>query len=512
MESSRCKDSGDIFDHHPEEIQFYQNMGVPPPSRSPIERQRRRISFRNFRNLYKRNCDATGKPLISMYRKNVPFPVYDKNYWWSDNWSPFDFGKDINFNKPFFEQYKDLSDKVPRYHIINIQSENCLYANAAMQSKNCYLVFGCVRNEDCQIGHIVWECKDCIDCTYAYQSTHCTNSIDIVECYDVHYSHEATGCTNSYFLYDCIGCKNCFGGVGLRFAEYCFFNEQCSKEEYERRINSILPLSRDAVTNMMQWVSATKESINSHQLFGKHIENCSGNHIYEGKNLYKAYDAKRCEDSRYIFTGMDITNSQDISFTGGPARFCYECLTLINCERVMFSQVVSNLYNSQYCEFCSTGGELFGCNGIRNANHVILNKAYSKHEYESLKVKLILHMKETGEWGEFFPMSISPFYYEETAAGDNMPISHEEVLMRDGLTNSRTNTHKASNAPIPPEQPTLDLVGKVFRCKLTSKEFKFEHHEVSVLINSKLPLPEISPEARYLHRQGVKFPRDSGLL
>jgi hypothetical protein len=52
-----------------------------------------------------------------------------------------------------------------------------------------------------------------------------------------------------------------------------------------------------------------------------------------------------------------------------------------------------------------------------------LNKQYTKEEYEKLLPKIIAHMKKTGEWGEFFPISISPFNYEETPAMDYYPLT-----------------------------------------------------------------------------------------
>jgi len=37
-------------------------------------------------------------------------------------------------------------------------------------------------------------------------------------------------------------------------------------------------------------------------------------------------------------------------------------------------------------------------------------------------------MMKTGEWGEFFPASLSPFGYNETVAQEYFPLSREEVL------------------------------------------------------------------------------------
>src|SRR3989304_10612746 len=54
-----------------------RKMSIPEPSLCPECRQQRRISYRNERKLYKRNCDLTVKPIISMYSAEKPFPVYN---------------------------------------------------------------------------------------------------------------------------------------------------------------------------------------------------------------------------------------------------------------------------------------------------------------------------------------------------------------------------------------------------------------------------------------------------
>jgi len=37
--------------------------------------------------------------------------------------------------------------------------------------------------------------------------------------------------------------------------------------------------------------------------------------------------------------------------------------------------------------------------------------------------KIIEHMQKMGEWGEFFPSSLSPFGYNETVAEEYYPIN-----------------------------------------------------------------------------------------
>ena len=105
-----------------------------------------RFTFRNFFHLYNRKSDLSGKDMVSMYDAKVSFPVYELSEWWSDKWNELDYGMEVDLSKPIFPQLKELQSRVPHMGIANIQCENCEYSNLAFQSRNCYLVFGCVLN------------------------------------------------------------------------------------------------------------------------------------------------------------------------------------------------------------------------------------------------------------------------------------------------------------------------------------------------------------------------------
>jgi len=72
---------------------------------SPLEMRKTLLSFRNQNRLYKRKCSKTGKEIIAMFSAEVPFPVYDKTLWYSDEWNPLEYGRGIDFDKSFFEQW-----------------------------------------------------------------------------------------------------------------------------------------------------------------------------------------------------------------------------------------------------------------------------------------------------------------------------------------------------------------------------------------------------------------------
>src|SRR3990167_7790282 len=79
---------------------------------------------------------------------------------------------------------------------------------------------------------------------------------------------------------------------------------------------------------------------------------------------------------------------------------------------------------------CHYSRHLFGCASMRHNEYCILNKQYEKEEYEKLVGKLIAHMGETGEWGDYFPPALAPIAYNESNAADYFPLTKEQSLER----------------------------------------------------------------------------------
>ena len=82
--------------------------------------------------------------------------------------------------------------------------------------------------------------------------------------------------------------------------------------------------------------------------------------------------------------------------------------------------------------FCTRGSEnLFGCVSLRNKQYCILNKQYTKEEYEKMVEKIKKHMDEMPyvdkkgkvyKYGEFFPAEFSPVSYNTTLAQEYFPL------------------------------------------------------------------------------------------
>ena len=121
---NQCTQCTSLFEITDEDRQFYNKVDVPNPTLCAPCRQQRRAYYRNELNLYHRNCDATGDDVVTMYRPETKVIIYKPDYWWSDKWSPLDYGKQFDFSRPFFEQFHDLQLKVPRLSLYGKSNEN----------------------------------------------------------------------------------------------------------------------------------------------------------------------------------------------------------------------------------------------------------------------------------------------------------------------------------------------------------------------------------------------------
>jgi hypothetical protein len=120
----------------------------------------------------------------------------------------------------------------------------------------------------------------------------------------------------------------------------------------------------------------------------------------------------------------------DYSYSGRKAQLVYESSTcVINVYGILFSvQCRDGSSNLLYCYSCDATRDSFGCSGLRRKQYCILNKQYTKEEYERMMVRIIEHMQNTGEWGQFFPTILTPMPYNRSVAQRYFPLTKEEAL------------------------------------------------------------------------------------
>ncbi|MBI2623686.1 MAG: hypothetical protein HYW65_03905 [Candidatus Liptonbacteria bacterium] len=504
-ETKTCQSCKSPFLIESDDFTFYERVGFPAPKDCPVCRQRRRMIFRNFKTLYKRNSDRSSKPMISMYAPHAPYKVFTHEEWWADNWDARQYGRDFDFSRPFFEQFKELLLAVPKTNLQSVQSENCEYSNFAWKSKNCYLVFGCVDNDTCAYGHIVWESKDSVDNLYLYKSELCYECVDCLWCYGLKWSQECESCSESIGLFDCRSCTNCIGCVGLKQKSYCIFNEPVGKVKYEQFLREH-PLTDPAtLPYILKKQRELRRQIPQRHFFGSHNNGVSGNHIYHAKNVHYSFDVKGGENSKFAYTTRKVVDSYDVAFSP-DIELAYQALTSRG-NGIYFAHLNYDCSDIYYSDNCTSVHNAFGCVGLKSGEYLILNKQYSKDEYEKMRMRIIEHMKKTGEWGEFFPTSLSPFAYNESIAQEYFPMQKEEALAAGfrweenipRTSGQETITHDALPKN-PAEFDAESLLKQVLQCETCGYNYRFTAQEIPFYKRLNILLPRQCFNCRHERR------------
>jgi len=152
----------------------------------------------------------------------------------------------------------------------------------------------------------------------------------------------------------------------------------------------------------------------------------------------------------------------------------------------------------------------FGCVGLKHKQYCILNVQYTEEGYEVLLPKIIEHMRSTGEWGEFFPITLSNFCYNESLAQDYFPIAEEEATCSAYLwLQPDTKEYQLSSWKIPDDISDVQdgIVGEALACESCKKNYKVIKQELSFYRKKGLPIPRECFECRYAMRRRAKNPR-----
>ncbi|OGI80996.1 hypothetical protein A3B93_00590 [Candidatus Nomurabacteria bacterium RIFCSPHIGHO2_02_FULL_42_24] len=537
-ETKTCQNCKNSFTIEPEDFSFYEKISsasggkVPPPTFCPECRLQRKMLWRNERSLYRKKCDAQGhdEMLVSMYPQEFKTPVYDQKYWHGDDWDPMKFGFNYDFSINFFNQLNKLISSVPTMALINLYDVKSDYCNYTYQSKNCYLNFASDINEDSAYLYHSIENRNCFDMLGSRKNEKCFGLIDCERCYESEHLILCEECINCRYDYDCRSCQNCVGCVGLRSAKYCILNKQYSEEEYKKELENLklgtLEGCKTFTEKFLKLLkkhprkfSNSRHTVNSKGDYLNHVKNCTDCFDVEGPGedlhfvVYGVTNMKNIYDSYAI--GMNLENSYEVFCAGDDM------------SDVAFSANIWSSFNCRYDYYLKNCSDCFGCIGLRNKKYCILNKQYTKEEYEELVPKIIKHMNDMPyidskgriyKYGEFFPAELSPFAYNESIAQEYFPLTKEEVLKQGYKWKDR----EARNYQIDLKTEDLldnikdvneDIINKVIECEhrgacneQCTEAFKIISNELQFYKRMNLPLPRLCPNCRHYQRLKQRNP------
>ncbi len=497
MENKICQNCKKEFAVTSEDFTFYESIKVPAPTHCPDCRSQRRMAWLNERFLYPRKCDGSGKPIITIYNPEVPFPVYSREYWFSDAWDALTYGREYDPSRPFLEQFNELQKMVPRLQMWLVNSVNSDYSNYVVDSKDCYLCFTALGgNENCSYSGYLTQSTQCLDCYLIHKCELCVGCVNCDTCYNLKCSTNCKNCRDSWFLLDCNNCTNCVGCVGLRDKQYCIFNDQFTKEEYIEKIKELGLENRSNWAKIEEKVSEVAKPIPRRFMQGTKNQNVSGDYISNSKDITAGYMVNDCEDGRYLYFTNNSKGLSDITVCTVSNELLHECHAIPkNNYSIKFSELCANgCRELEYCISCFSSSNLFGCVGLRGKEYCILNKQYTKEDYEKLRAEIVENMKKDGSYGEFFPMTMSPFPYNETLAQEHFPLTENEASSR-GLTWRKW------------EKRTYAPAADIFECQHRQEcghpcigAFRVIPQEKAILDQLNLPAPIECPNCRHAMR------------
>jgi len=469
--------------------------------------------FRNERKLYKRKCDASGKDIISMYSPDKSYKIYDQKFWRSDSWDPMSYGQDFDLSKTFTEQFMNLLKKVPQVALIGNNNENSAYSNNQAFNKNCYMCFDTGRS------------RDCYYVTRSYTNTLCMDSLLVVECENSYQIMDAFRCTSCMFSQNisdcsfcfysilCSGCTHCFLCSNLVNKSYCINNIQYTKEEYFELIKQFEIWSEELwkkFREMLSNVIYKNNNVSCENVFGDYLKEC--------KDCMNSFDAQKSRNCSYISASTCLDDSYDDNFSGdGNIGNSFKNLETIGCEcpkYVLFStKCRGGCEFVMYSDFCHSCKNCFWCVWLRNKEYCILNKQYTKEEYEKLVPQIIEQMQKSWEWWEFFDPSLSHFGYNETVAQEYFSLSREKALARwyrrqdnsyDPVIPEWAEVFRWDKIPTDIRTVSDDILKNIFVCEVSWRPFRIIKQELDFYRKHNLPLPRKHPDIRHEERMRVR--------
>jgi hypothetical protein len=464
------------------------------------------------------------KYIIAMFPSGTPFPVYCQECWFSDKWDALTFGREYDFSKPFFQQFHELTQVVPQ---IAVQVNNCPgseYVNQIFASKNCYMLNSATDNEDCMYSYRILNSKNTLESNfvryveYCFQCVHAnklSNSGFVEGCYD---SSHLQFCT------DMRGSIDCFMSSNLRNASYVFRNKQLTKEEYEEKIKEVDTGSYKKLQELLSEYQRLRESRLYKYANEKNTTNSTGNELTNTTNTKHSFFGSELENCKYAIMQDNTRDCYDLNNGCCETELVYETSTVgVDCYNVKFSaDVWPSVTDTSYSQSCRNGVDhLFGCIGIMKKDYCILNKRYTKEEYESLLPKILKHLDEMPytdskgrvyKYGEFFPPELSIFSYNETPAQDRFPKNKNEVegagfKWHDIEKRHYEVTMKASDLPDHIRDVKDDITKQIIGCSHNGEckhqcpaAFRITTQELKFYREQNLALPRLCPNCRHHER------------
>ena len=502
-QSKICTDCKNEFSIDSGDLDLYEKVGLKIPKKCFDCRIKQYFIFSVFGKFRKGVSDLSGENFITVLPNKPRFPVYKSHEWWSDDWDPISYGQEYNSSRPFFDQLKELQEKVPRPHQIGQNNTNCDWCDDVWNCKNSYLSRSMDQCENLNYGYRCIKIKDSFDIVYSFNLQSCYDCLECHDSFNLSFSQNSRDCIDSYFLYDCRNCQNCFMSWNLRNKKYCVRNKQYSQEDYLKELDKIMLDSHKVAEDLK------KEFANILKNEAVHRENqnlrCTssiGNYMTDCDKCVNVFAWEFSQNCRNCLRGLKSKDCIDMGFSwnlelsgnNGVVDGGY-ALKHSACSIGKYSEYIDMCKDVEYC---------FGCVGLKKKKYCILNKQYTKEEYEKLKKQIIEDMEKRGEYGEYLPYSMGTGYYNLSNGIIYFPnITKEEVLRNGGYWSeenfSQTDGTPSSQLPDSIKDTESAISSRALICPESGFRFNISDNEYNFHKRKNLALPRLHFDTRIMN-------------
>jgi len=394
-----------------------------------IKEKRKQTSFRDFlKEIVSWHPFILNKNswLVSRFPKSSRVKICDKKEFEENrddlvkSWINYDFEKD------FLNNFEKLFKQIKLPNIFHYKAnENSDFTDVAVDSKNTYLS-NCVvlYSQNVLYSFMVrWECDTVLNSLFvSSNSQNIYFSRWIISSFNVFYSSYINNSNNIWFCSNLVWCCECISCNNLENQKYCINNKKLEKRDYLVKKQEILKQKNNFDKYFWKIETLWKNHWSS---------NSNWNYIINSDNVsnwYYTFGTKNAKNVMFIWADKQNDNFYDVFIAGGSGRYDnYAVQSTGGSDWIYCSSSIwysFNIYYSYFLEWCSY---CIWCIWLKNKSYCILNKEYTKEQWEKLSVKIFESMEQKWTLWEFFPAKLNPFYFNDTVAGLIWWFKKEEI-------------------------------------------------------------------------------------
>jgi len=467
MSKELCKISGQELQHSPLEIEVYGLFDAKPPPLIPNERLRVLLAFQSGGHFFWR--EVGGRKLYSIYPSTSVLSVVEAEFL-TENVNFQEWNLNDSFLQCLFKLLRQSTR--PHHHASGVSQTFGVEQVSNINSSS--LVLFSADSENCFSSDFVSRSNNIGSSLFVLESQNCLSSIRLENCANIVFSEALRKCQNSYFLKECYDCQECLFCVGLKSARYFIENEFVGEERFKE---VLLSLNLDTAEGVELALTRFKKFQNKIQI--KEVKQTLCFRTQNSSNTFGTFSADKCVD---VVGFSDCISSSALTVASGG-----KATRLFNCIRC--GPNVSDLY---YSFDCSESRELLGCVGLKNAEYRVLNKQYTRAEYNLVKEQIISTLRKKRQWGNPLAFKYSDFAYNGSLAHQLFPLSKVQAGMFEvgwddeveefkveRLISSPELIKQIADTPQSLEEAKQSRDG-VFVCELSGKLFRYLPGELAL--------------------------------